>query len=51
MSFDCVVCGSAVSIAEAPELGEIYDCEECGVELEVCSCAPVKLDVFEEEEK
>ena len=33
------------------EVGEIIECPECGVELEVMSLSPLELELFEEEEK
>lgn len=51
MSVNCVICDSEVQVEQDLSVGEILDCEECGVELEVTSQKPFAFDVFEEEEK
>lgn len=51
MSFECVICGGELALAASLEVGEIVDCESCGVELELTSKDPVGVAVFEEEEK
>lgn len=33
------------------EIGEVIECPDCGVELEVVGVDPLDLEVFEEEEK
>lgn len=33
------------------DIGEVIECPECGVELEVVGVDPLDLEVFEEEEK
>ena len=47
----CVECGSQIALPRDLELGELLDCTNCGVELEVKSTTPPLLMVFEEEEK
>ena len=47
----CVECGEVLVLPEDLEVGEIIDCENCGVELEVKSKEPLVVMVFEEEEK
>ena len=47
----CDACGAALELDFTPDAGEILDCENCGVELEVLSADPLKTQVFEEEEK
>jgi len=47
----CPACGVAVSLAEDIVLGEVVWCDHCGAELEVISVEPVRLELFEEEEK
>lgn len=51
MSFDCVICGTKVDADAGLEEGEILECENCGVELEIQSREPIVVGVFEEEEK
>lgn len=46
----CPECGALIE-DEGFDLGEIVECLECGVELEVTSVAPLEFIVFEEEEK
>lgn len=47
---NCPECGVLIE-DEGFELGEIIECEGCGVELEITSVAPLEFVVFEEEEK
>jgi len=47
----CPACGADVALAPGLMLGEIVFCEHCGVELEAISLGPVRLEMFEEEEK
>ena len=47
----CPACGEAAAVAADAVLGEIVWCNRCGVELEVVSTDPLRVDVFEEEEK
>ena len=47
----CPECGASVEILSDMEIGEIIECENCGLELEILSLHPVKLNIFEEEEK
>ena len=37
---ECVVCGAAVTLGEGLIEGELIDCGDCGVELEVAQLAP-----------
>jgi alpha-aminoadipate carrier protein LysW len=41
---DCVECGGTVVLHDDYEVGEIVDCETCGVELEVLESEPPVLD-------
>ncbi len=47
----CPECGEIVELIDGMETGEIIECGNCGVELEITSLTPVKLEIFEEEEK
>ena len=47
----CPACGAAIALPEDPILGEVVWCDACGAELEVLSLSPLRLDLFEEEEK
>jgi lysine biosynthesis protein LysW len=47
----CPACGEMVRVDEDVVLGETVLCEHCGVELEVIGLGPVRLDLYEEEEK
>ncbi|RME87420.1 MAG: lysine biosynthesis protein LysW [Planctomycetota bacterium] len=51
MSNQCVECGCQISVPKDIEMGEILDCPNCGVELEIKGTQPLVLMVFEEEEK
>ena len=47
----CPACGADVDLPADVELGEILHCAHCGAEVEVISRDPLRLDLFEEEEK
>ena len=47
----CPECGGVVNLNDDTMEGEILVCEECGVELEVLSLKPVKLEMAPEEEE
>jgi alpha-aminoadipate/glutamate carrier protein LysW len=42
---ECVECGAAVEVPADAMQGEILTCSDCGVELEVVSVDPVRLDL------
>lgn len=46
----CPECEADVHVDTDADKGEIVDCEECGVQLEVVGLDPVELDIVEEEE-
>ena len=48
---ECPDCGVVVEVPGKVEVGEVIECQSCGVELEVISLDPLTLDLFEEEEK
>ena len=47
----CPECGEDVVFPDDVEAGEIIECENCGVELDVTSVDPPEVMVFEEDEK
>ncbi len=47
----CPECGEFVKLLGDMEIGEIIECDTCGVELEIISLDPEKIKIFEEEEK
>lgn len=51
MNAECPECGATIEFEETPMVGEIIECEECGVELEVVSVNPLKLEVAPEVEE
>ncbi|MDE2654561.1 MAG: lysine biosynthesis protein LysW [Gemmatimonadetes bacterium] len=40
---ECPVCEAEVPISEDPLEGELLECEECGMELEILALDPVTL--------
>ncbi len=51
MNTECPECGADVAFDEAPMAGEIIECEECGVELEVTAVDPLAIAVAPEVEE
>ncbi|MCB0217165.1 MAG: lysine biosynthesis protein LysW [Caldilineae bacterium] len=47
----CPACGQPIPLPADPVLGEVLWCDHCGAELELVSTEPIRLDLFEEEEK
>jgi len=48
----CVECGHNLSVPqENLYVGELVQCANCGVDLEVISTNPFHVELFEEEEK
>jgi len=47
----CPACGAPIGLPEDPILGEVMWCDACGAELEVMSLQPLRVELFEEEEK
>jgi|GEM_PF-1238031 alpha-aminoadipate carrier protein LysW len=47
----CPACGVKVTLEPDVVLGEVVWCANCGAELEVVSLDPIRVDLFEEEEK
>lgn len=48
---DCPECGAEIIEESALEEGEIVNCEDCGVELEVISEDPLEFALAPEEEE
>jgi alpha-aminoadipate carrier protein LysW len=51
MTGRCIECDAEVQLSADVVEGEIVECRECGVELEVVSVAPLALDRAPEEEE
>lgn len=47
----CPACGELLRADDDVVLGETIPCANCGVELEVIGLQPLRLDLYEEEEK
>ena len=47
----CPECAADVDLCDETLLGEIVQCPECGVELEVTNLDPVELSLAPEEEE
>lgn len=47
----CPECGEDMQLPEDVEEGEIVECSNCGVELDVTSLDPLEVMLFEEDEK
>ena len=50
-NYECPECAAQVEVAEGTIVGEILVCPDCGVELEVLSLDPLKLDIAPEVEE
>ncbi len=46
----CPECEADVHVEIDVDKGEITECEECGVQLEIVGLDPVELDIVEEED-
>lgn len=51
VSIACPVCEAEVKIAEGTVVGELMDCAECGVELEVTKIDPIEIQEAPEVEE
>jgi len=47
----CPECEAKIELGEDVETGEIVECPDCGVELEVTNLEPPKLELAPEEEE
>jgi alpha-aminoadipate carrier protein LysW len=45
----CPECGEDVHVDVETDKGDIVECDECGIELEVVGLDPIELDVAEED--
>ncbi len=51
MASTCPECGASVKLGARPMVGEIVQCPDCGVELEVKGLEPLALGVAPAEEE
>ncbi|MBX3321837.1 MAG: lysine biosynthesis protein LysW [Phycisphaeraceae bacterium] len=51
VSTSCPECDGEVTFSRAPLAGQVTTCSQCGVELEVTSVEPLKLEVAPEVEE
>ena len=47
----CIECGTDIVLPEDVMENELIDCDACGIELEVISIDPLKLDLAPEEQE
>jgi alpha-aminoadipate/glutamate carrier protein LysW len=47
----CPECAAEITLAEGTEVGEILVCPDCGVDLEVTSLEPAKVQLAPREEE
>jgi alpha-aminoadipate carrier protein LysW len=47
----CIECHAAIQVREGVIVGEIVQCRECGVELEVVGVEPIRLELAPEVEE
>ncbi len=48
---ECPVCGASITINIDNEVGELIDCDECGVMLEITCIDPPEIDEAPEEDE
>lgn len=48
---ECAVCGAEIDVSKDAIQGELIECPECGVELEVVSTNPLKVAEAPQEEE
>ncbi len=51
MTVPCPECSTPVAAPDDLQPGELLLCAHCGVELELISLVPLRVQVYEEEEK
>lgn len=51
MAVECPECAAAVNLGSDTEKGEIVQCSDCGVELEVMTLDPVTLELAPSEQE
>lgn len=47
----CPECAATVPLGDKPVVGEVAPCPECGVELEITSLKPLKVELAPEVEE
>lgn len=50
-TIECLECGAEVTFDAAPMVGEIIQCPDCGVELEVITLDPLTIELAPEVEE
>ena len=48
---ECPECAAEIELGDGTIVGEILECSDCGVELEVTGLDPVEVDLAPEEEE
>ena len=48
---ECPVCGTEIKLAKGTVKGELIECDDCGVELEVVSVNPTIISEAPQEEE
>ncbi len=48
---ECTECGADVPLGESVENGELIECPECGVELEITNVDPIAFQLAPQEEE
>ena len=48
---ECPVCGADITMEPGTVVGELLECTDCGIELEVISVDPFKVDEAPQEEE
>ena len=48
---ECPVCGADIQLPEDTVMGELLECPDCGIELEVVGTNPFKLNEAPQEEE
>ena len=51
MKTNCPVCDAELVADNSAEVGELIECEECGVELEIISLTPFEVEEAPQEEE
>lgn len=47
----CPECEAEIHIEDDLDKGEVINCEECGIKLEVVGLDPIELDLLQDEEE
>lgn len=51
ITVSCLECAATVPLGDKPVVGEVVPCPECGVELEIVSIKPPKVELAPEVEE